>query len=185
MVGVLNEKHDGGGAVLDIIEEEWKDVFDFSNYRISNLGRIYNIYRDHIMNVSCTTFGHLKVTLKCDYDGERYTRGVAQMVADAFVKRPNPLCDHIIVLDGNFSNVSAYNLAWRPRGFMWEYTRQLKIRQPLHYRNLPVVDVDTGEEYESVIEVGMSEGLLFKDVWRSTYSGVAVFPTGSIFEIVK
>jgi hypothetical protein len=44
--------------------------------------------------------------------------------------------------------------------------------------------VDTGVVYNSVIEAGMTEGLLFDDIWRSTYSGARIFPFGMEYEVV-
>lgn len=171
--------------MLNTIEEVWKEINEFPNYQISNFGRIYNLTRDTIMSPSFTPFGHMKITLKSPWDHSRHTRGVALLVAEAFLEKPNLLCDHVMVLDGNFANVVATNLMWRPQWLCWRYTRQLKVRQPNHYHNLPCLNVSTGAMYENVIEAGMTEGLLFADIWRSTYSGVALFPNGSIFEIVK
>lgn len=136
------------------------------------------------MRTSKTNFGHTKITLT-DYDGQRYTRSVALLVAQAFVTRPNYLSDYLVVLDGDFSNVEASNLAWRPRGFAWNYTHQLKIPQPNHYRNLPVRNIITGSEYNSIIEAGIAEGLLFEDIEMSTYKRNEVYPHGSIFEVIK
>lgn len=169
-----------------IVEEEvWQTIPDFSNYNISNLGRVYNIRRNSIMRTSLTNHGHVKITLKSDWTGQRFTRSVAVMVAEAFVESPNWMCDQIIVLDGNFSNVAATNLAWRPRWYVWKYTRQLKIKQPLHYRNLSVRNITNDFYYNSIIEAGIKEGLLFDDIWRSTYTGLKLFPNGSVFEIVE
>jgi hypothetical protein len=170
---------------VKVIEEEWRPVEEFSNYHVSNFGNIYNVLNDHPMRTSVTSFGHKKITLLSEWDGRRYTRSVAQLVAQAFVIPPNIFCDQIIVLDGDFNNVAAYNLAWRPRWFAWKYTRQLKTPQPLHYRNLPVDNIVNDEYYENIIQAGMTEGLLFDDIWRSTYSGDPVFPHNSVFEVVE
>lgn len=170
--------------MLETLEEIWEDIAEFPNYRISNIGRVYNCARDLIMSTSFTPFGHLKITLKGE-DGHRHTRGVAQLVAESFVESPDLLCDHVAILDGDFSNVAAYNLVWRPQWFVWRYTRQLKIHQPIYYKNLRILNLVTGVEYGCVIEAGMSEGLLFGDIWRSTYTGLELYPTRSIFEVIK
>ncbi len=168
-----------------INEEVWQIIPEFSNYQISNLGRVYNIKQNIIMHTSFTNYGHVKLTFKDDWSDERFTRSVAQMVAEAFVEPPSLFCDTIIILDGNFSNVAASNLAWRPRWYTWKYTRQLKIHQPIYYKNLTVHNVVTDSYYESVVHAGMIEGLLFEDIWRSTYTGAALFPYGAIFEVVE
>jgi len=167
------------------LEEVWKPIPEFPRYQISNLGRVYNQERDIIMQTSHTNFGHVKITLRSEHYGIRYTRSVAQLVAEAFVEPPNIHCDQIVILDGNFDNLAFYNIMWRPRWFAWKYTRQLKMIQPMHYKNLPIVNVVTHDSYESVIDAGMTEGLLFNDIWRSTYAHSVVYPTGVGFEVIK
>lgn len=110
---------------------------------------------------------------------------VALLVAEAFVEPDNLLCDQVVVLDGNFQNVAAENLRWRPKWFAWKYTHQLKTRQPLHYCNLPVVNIDTDEEHDSIIDAGIKYGLLFEDVWRSTFSGTPIYPYRERYEILE
>jgi hypothetical protein len=170
--------------VITAIEERWKTILEFPRYEISNRGNIYNNYQKQFMQISQNNFGNMKITLT-DYDGARHTRSVAQLVAEAFVSPPNELCDRLIVLDGDVSNVSAENLAWRPRWFAQKYSRQLKITQPIHYHNLAVLDCMTGVEYDSIVDAGIAEGLLFEQIWQSTYRGNSVYPTGSVFEIVQ
>lgn len=163
--------------------ERWKLIPDFSNYRISNFGEVFNVRRNQLMRTSRTPFGHLKITLVSDLDNERYTRSIAQLVGEAFVEPPNELCDNVIVLDGNRNNVASYNLAWRPRWFAWKYARQLKIDHPNHYYTLPIINLMNGVKYDSIIEAGVAEGVLFDDIWRSTYTMAEIFPYGSVYEI--
>lgn len=167
------------------IEEVWKEIPEFTNYNVSNLGRIYNKAHDMLMRTSLTNHGHVKITLMSDWDKKRYTRSVARLVAEAFCKPPNVLCDQLVILDGNFANVESRNIVWRPRSFAWKYTRQLKTVQPIYYRNLPVVNLTDNIEYRSIIEAGMHEGLLFRDLWESTYTGRRVYPTGVVFAVVE
>lgn len=174
--------------MLDVIEEEWKEILDFESYHISNLGRVYNLKRDSMMSTSRTFRNHLKITLQSPWNGRRHTRSVARLVAEAFVESPNILCDTVLILDGDFENVAAHNLVWRPRWYVWKYTHQLDTpfeNQHHYFRNLKVCNIVTGVVYDSIMQAGMSEGLLFADIWRSTYTGDALFPYSSIFEIVK
>lgn len=162
--------------------EQWRTIPEFPRYEISDRGRVHNNRIRQIMRASRNNHGHLKITLT-DYEGRRFTRSVAQLVGEAFVPSPNYLCDRLILLDGNQVNVAAENLAWRPRWFVQRYTHQLKIQQPVHYHNLVVCNVLTDCEYESIVEAGIAEGLLFEQIWESTYTGNEVYPTGSVFEI--
>lgn len=166
-------------------EEEWRTIPEFPTYSVSNLGNIFNTRDGHPMRNSRTQHGHVKITLVSEWDGARHTRSVAQLVAEAFVERPNVLCDQVVEMDGDLANVAASNLAWRPRWFAWKYARQVRTDQPMHYKNLPVVDLTTGVVYGSIVEAGIANGLLFKDIWESTYSRKPVFPYGSVFEVVE
>ena len=165
-------------------ESTWRTIPEFPNYDIDQYGNIYNARTRSFMKSSYTNHGHVKITLM-DHEHVRHTRSVALLVAIAFVKPPNVLCDTVIMLDGNLSNVSASNLAWRPRWFSWKYVRQLKTQQPIHYKNLRVANITDNVEYNSIVHAGMVEGLLFADIWRSTYTGDPVFPNGSVFEITE
>ena len=162
--------------------EEWEDIDFFSRYQISSKGRVLNVATNSLMRTSLNNFGHPKISL-LDDRGQRHTRSVAMLVAEAFVEPPNTLCDRIIWLNGDLSDVRAENLVWRPRWFCWKYSRQLKLEAPHYCRNLRVVNLNTDREYENIVEAAMSEGLLYEQIWHSTYSGKPVFPHGSIWAI--
>lgn len=166
-------------------QEQWAPITGFSDYSVSNLGRIFNHRTDRVMQTSRTNHGHVKITLVMDNSRRRHTLSVSTLVATAFVESPHILCDHVMVLDGDLGNVAASNLVWRPRGFAWKYAHQLKTPQPVYYQNLPVYNPIRRVEYPSIISAGMHEGLLFADIWRSTYSGAKLYPDGSVFEIVN
>lgn len=167
-----------------LIEERWRTIADFPDYEISTHGHIYNMRRRQEMQTSTTTFGHRKITLR-DYKGNRHTRSVAMLVAKAFIEPPNLLCDNVLLLDGNPENVRADNLVWRPRWFVWKYSNQFKGMIPTHYLNLSVRNIITDQEYKNTYEAAMAEGLLFIDIWKSTYLGSKVFPTMSVFEVIE
>jgi NUMOD4 motif len=164
---------------------EWRNIVQFPNYEISNKGEVYNTKYGRVMKTSLTPFGHVKITLTSDLTGERFTRSVAKLVGEAFVEPPDPLCDDIVVLDGNFQNLASENLVWRPRWFAWRYTHQFRQPQPHHYQVVAIINLVTGREYDSVIDTAMVEGLLFEDVWRSTYTKEGIYPYGDIFAVIK
>jgi len=163
-------------------KERWKVIPEFPYYEISNLGRVYNTREDLIMRTSHTTQGHVKITLVAE-DKCRYTRSVAQMVAEAFVEPPTPFSCQVLPLDGNIDNLTSENLVWRPTWFAWKYVRQLKVPQPNHYYNLKVYNVTKDIHYKNIIEAGMIEGCLFADIWRSTFRGAEIFPGDQVFTI--
>lgn len=164
-------------------EELWVPIRGFPNYSVSNLGGVFNNKTGENMRVSRTNHGHLKISL-ISAEGVRHTKSVALLVAQEFVDAPDLTCDQVIILNGDLSDVSAPNLAWRPSWFSWHYTRQLKQAIPAYYKVLPVLNVDLSIEYESIVEAGTTEGLLFNDIWKSTYSRYRPYPSNSIFEVI-
>lgn len=173
-----------GGRTDVTTEEQWKIILEFPDYQISNKGRVWNEKLGLMMSTTPNNYGHVRISLTKS-PRDRYTRSVAQMVAEAFVEPPNLLCDCVVVLDGDLTNLVAENLVWRSESFAWKYTHQLKTPQPLHYRNLSVMNLNTRIEYGSVIETGMTEGLLFDDIWRSTYNHDPIYPYGHVFEVTE
>lgn len=166
-----------------MIKEEWSWVREFPRYAVSNHGRVYSERLDRVVATSRTQYGHVKIAFFDEALGQRFTRSVSLLVGEAFVERPDRHCDHIIILNGDLQNVAAWNLGWRPRGFAWSYFHQLHQHQPLYFRNLKIQNVTTGFEYQSVVEAGMAEGLLFQDVWRSTYTGARIYPYGCVYRV--
>jgi NUMOD4 motif len=165
--------------------EFWEPIPGFPNYMVSNFGRIFNSKHNKIMRISQTQHGNTKISLIAE-DGTRHDRSVAKLVGEAFVVPPNARCDQIVPLDGNVANVEAQNLVWRPSWYAWKYLRQLRDPAVPHYfTNLPVLNMITGVEYESIVEAGMAEGLLFEDIWRSTYTGDTIFPYGTFYQIIR
>jgi len=164
--------------------EVWVPISGHPGYIVSNYGRVSKEARiDHPMSISRTMAGHAKIGL-IDETGFRRTRSVAVLVAEAFVEPEYPNCDRVIVKNMDYDDLRAENLAWRPDGFAWEYSNQFKHEPLRHYVNLRVADIIHEIEYQNIIEAATHQGLLFKDVWRSTYSGEEVFPTRSIFTVV-
>lgn len=166
------------------IEEIWRPIRGFSWYSVSSHGRVMNTTRERIMKISLTLQGAAKVSLWSD-SGVRVTRSLARIVAEAFCKKPDGRCDTPVLLDADSTNCAVWNIVWRPRWFAWKYTYQFHHPIKRHYHNLPVLNVTKDLEYDSILDCAMTEGLLFDDVWRSTYSGEEIYPTFSIYQILK
>lgn len=168
---------------LDTEQEVWSEMRRFPGYLISNLGRVWNKKRERVMSPSLNNYGHLKISLYDAY-GIRRTFFVATLVGEAFVKAPDRRCTHIMIKDGDQTNVAAWNLTWRPKGFVWRYYHQLRTPQHVYYQNLPVVDMTHAKEYDSVIEAGIVNGQMFEDIWRSTSTGDAIYPYHSVYRVI-
>lgn len=165
-------------------DELWMRLPEFPNYEISDLGRIYNLPRQKFMATSKTTHGHLKISLVNRFG--RHDRSVALMVAQMFVQPPDLLCDRVVIRNDDLEDVRAVNLMWRPAHFAWKYIRQLRTETlPGYYCNLEVMNMITKVKYKNIIDAGLEEGLLFEDIWRSTYTGNSVYPHHHRYEILK
>lgn len=165
-------------------EEQWADIRDFPDYEISNWGHVLNKRRQRLLSTSLNNHGHVKISLYAP-NGYRYTVFVAKLVGEAFVEAPDRRCNRIMILNGVLASVSYWNLAWRPKWFVWQYYRQLRTSQHIFYKNLPVRDLTHAKEYESIIKAGMDQGLLYDDIWRSTSTGDVIYPNHSVFRVIN
>lgn len=131
--------------------EQWRTIEDFPNYEVSSEGRIRNADTGYIL--SCFPNGRGIYQVVMQRDGRNNARAVHKLVANAFVEteyrdyRGDEVPIHI---DGDRTNNSAENLAWKPLWFAVKRTRQNRRTLPLDDR--PVVIVETGEVYENSLE---------------------------------
>lgn len=168
-----------------VMEELWVTIPDFPNYQISNRGHVYNRKLGRMLSPSMNNFGQLRVNLRQGSDARQFSRTITRLVAEAFVPKPDRISTTPIVLDGDFYNCVAENLAWRPKAFAWRYTHQLRDPQPMHYRNIAVMNMSTRNEYDCIVTAGINEGLLFDDIWFSVNTGHRIYPNSSIFQITE
>lgn len=166
-------------------QETWRTIKEFPNYSISNLGRVHNNRVNRPMAISRTGYGHVKIGLRDSITGERFTRSVALLVAEAFVESPDILCDSVVLLDGDQTNVAADNLVWRPSWYAWKYVRQFKTPKSVYYENLAVRNITARRNYPSIVDAAMTEGLLFEEIWRSTYMAKPLYPYGFVFKVIE
>lgn len=160
--------------------ETWLEIFEFPGYSVSNQGRIRNDFTGRVLILLRNQHGVTHVGLM--KGGVQHKRGVARIVANKFLPHNTiDSFDTIIHLDGDRTNNSAKNLAWRPKWFADTYTRQWNDMGTRI--SLPIVDVDTGERYENSTQVAQAHGLLERDIVSSISTGVKVFPTLQRFEI--
>ena len=91
------------------MEEVWKPIFDYSDYQVSNLGRIRSLKRYKILKQYTNSFGYKSVNLT--KFGISKSFAIHRLVAKAFIPNPNkyPCVNH---KDENPSNNCVSNLEW-------------------------------------------------------------------------
>lgn len=161
------------------MEEQWATIAEFPQYMVSTYGVIVNKYTGRALRQSRTTQGALKVTLRVGE--ESLTRAVKNIVATAFVPRyNNPRFDTPIHIDNDQENCRADNLDWRPRWFAVQYSRQFSQGYK-NFESNPIVDMETGDQYENVKAACLKHGLLGSYVVKSIHEGTPCFPTNQVF----
>lgn len=162
-------------------DEEWRDLYDegFDLYQVSSFGRIRNAETGRVLKVTPTMLGVAKIGLLRD-DRRQHTVSVAPLVARAFLgPHPKQVFSTPINKDGDRMNNRVDNLEWRPLWFAQQYHRQFGL--PYRGYIIPLVDVDTGEEFPEAWPIAIKYGVLLKDITKAVDNRVHVFPTTKIF----
>ena len=99
-------------------KEIWKDIKDYPNYQVSNLGRILNIISNKILKAHKNHQGYLQVRLY--KNGKNKNCYIHRLVAEAFIPNPNHYKE-INHKDENPSNSIVDNLEWCDRKYNINY----------------------------------------------------------------
>jgi hypothetical protein len=160
-------------------EERWADIPGFPNYMVSDHGRVRNIKHERLVKPSLTSQGAVKVNL---YDGHsRVTKSVKVLVASLFLDGRTEQFDTAMHLDGDQTNNRLDNLVWRPRWFAWKYSRQFKHID--YFITMGAVyDVKSETVYDTIVDAGVKNGLLFDEINFGIVNNVVIFPTWQLFE---
>jgi hypothetical protein len=162
--------------------EKWATIDFFSDYDVSDHGRIRTNKTGRILRMNVNQYGLVQVGLM--HDGVQRHRSVPLLVAKAFLPQPAGPYDTPINLDGDRYNNHVSNLLWRPRWFAIRYNQQ--FRYPFENRiEYPVVDLKTGEISENSLECAKRYGLLEKDLVLSIMNRTYVWPTYQEFGILE
>lgn len=107
--------------------EIWKDIEDFPNYQVSNLGNVKNKSRGNILKPKATDKGNGCIYYEASIthlDGKQKHGSIHRLVAKAFIPNPEnkPQVDHI---DRNPANNRVDNLRWATQS---ENNRNTKVR---------------------------------------------------------
>lgn len=162
--------------------EQWIPLQDYPGYSVSNMGRVRLDRWDRILKLSHLPTGHIYVALWGD--GKQRNRSVAKLVIHAFV--PNEHDPEVfntpIHLDGDRTNCTAANLAWRPYWFARKYGAQFRFE---YTPTKGVRNTRTGEIFDNLWDLITRDGLLWAEVCIATHTGSYVWPTREYYEWVS
>lgn len=152
------------------MDREWRKVQGNPNYSVSNDGLVKSDKRNKIKDQRLGTTGYSIVDL---YDGEgtRRTCRVHRLVAESFID--NPECkEEINHLDGIKTNNNVENLEWatKSENMLHAYATGLNPHHASYgmlgkknpnagRHGKPVRVIETGEEFDSIIECANSLGI--------------------------
>lgn len=156
--------------------EIWKDIEGFEGrYQVSSLGRVQSLdqqcwnghvfflKRGRVLKQKLGTSGYMKVSL-----GKGNDRYVHRLVAGAFLPNDEQL-PQVNHKDENKINNSVENLEWCTSLYNMHYGNAVAVREEklkkTHIGNRrPVVNLDTGAVYHSVIEAAEKEGVHYMSI---------------------
>lgn len=151
--------------------EEWRDISDFPNYKVSNSGRILNIKRNRILNLSPNNHGYIQVFLY--KNGKGYAKSVHRLVATEFIENIDnkPEIDHINTIK---TDNRVENLRWVTR----------KENQNNHYtleKMKNAVKPVVSEETRKKQKLNWLKRKDLKDIYEKISKKVICLDTGEIF----
>jgi hypothetical protein len=159
--------------------ERWVPLLGYPGYSISNLGQVRNDKRYHVLTVYENQ--NRRPFVKISRDGMQLTRNVAKLVCESFLPQPaNPSFTTPIHFDGNLTNCTVDNLAWRPRWFALDHTEQFRRDLP-DYPD-PVRELRTEEIFENSWAAVLRYGLLYMELIKAIRFKTYIFPTMQMYE---
>ena len=112
--------------------ENWKTIDEYSNYQVSDLGRIKNVKFDRISNGTIAVYGYKVVGIISD-NGIFKTYRIHRLVAKYFVHNPNPKEFNVVnhINEYKLDN-RANNLEWCTQTYNHNYGNAVKKQVEAH-----------------------------------------------------
>lgn len=166
------------------MNETWRDIPTALGYQASDLGLIRNARSKTVKLPSLNNQGFVKVTLFIE--SKHVTRGVAGLVADAFLGIDyDPRFNSIIHRNAERTDCRPVNLLRRPRDFAIEYHTQFDPFRLARFgpMNIRYREVMTQEVFENITVPAQRFGLLCRKIYFSACNrgGEPVWPTEQRF----
>jgi hypothetical protein len=139
------------------MNEIWKDIPGYEGlYQVSNLGRIYSLYRKRLLNPVLHKNGYVRIGLT-NNAGKRKLNGLHRLIAMAFIDNPDnkPWINHIngITNDNRIENLEwctasenelhSHRILGKPTTKYW-----LGKTGAQHYWSKPIVCIENGKRYD-------------------------------------
>lgn len=140
--------------------EEWTEIVEFPAYSVSTEGRVINNETGRILSISSSRKSRGTAYVSLYYKNALKVRGLALLVAEAWVPRDSMAFDTPINLNGNRKDCRAENLMWRPLWFARKYHKQFSER--VNWTNT-FLNLDTGQ-VDNLYEIVTKNGLLAEEV---------------------
>ena len=143
------------------MNEIWKDIKDYPNYQVSNLGNVKSLNYNHTgkekLLKKCSLNKEKKYLVVTLYNGDRKrNHKIHRLVANAFIPNPEGL-PHINHKDENPENNVWTNLEWCDQKYNNNYGTHNE--RSAITRGKTVRCIETGEEYTSVSHAARATGI--------------------------
>lgn len=146
------------------MEEVWKDITDYPNYQVSNLGRVKNKKTGKLKQPQIDRTGYYQ-QVWLTHNGKANTQRIHRLVAETFLgKHPDLMVNHI---DGDKLNNRVTNLEWCTAKENNDHAIRMGLNQPGAYQKRPVRVVETGEIFDGVVKCAEAIGGDFRNVYAA------------------
>ena len=152
---------------------EWRTVADHDGYSVSDSGDVRNDRTGKHLKPIRFSSGYAFVTL-CD-DSGHHKKTVHRLVASAFLDNPRG-CRQINHIDGDKLNNRVDNLEWCTQSENMKHAYRIGLQKPIpsqieyslsrsaEKRKRPVVNIQTGVCYPSIVDCATAEGIAHSTV---------------------
>lgn len=110
--------------------EIWKDIIDYPNYQVSNLGNVKSIKTNKILKPFSPVGEYLKVSLSKNGKAKQFF--IHRLVATAFIPNPNNLPEVNHIKEFEKTNNKVENLEWCDHSYNQNYgTRNKRVSEKM------------------------------------------------------